>query len=101
MIEKMIASTSVAAEMFCPPFNPEGKADHHWLIGPPNGPSSHAHCKKCKLERDFANYRPIIWEDGTTSKINADIYSIDIKNSKLLNKARREAEAKEGGSRIV
>jgi hypothetical protein len=28
---------------------------HHWLIEVPNGPTSHGHCKRCGLERDFFN----------------------------------------------
>ena len=29
---------------------------HHWLIDPPDGPSSDARCKHCGVERKFRNH---------------------------------------------
>ena len=31
---------------------------HHWMIESPRGPTSKAKCKKCGVEREFANFIP-------------------------------------------
>ena len=37
---------------------------HHWLIGPPNGPTSSGVCKLCGAEGRFKNSADHVGEDG-------------------------------------
>ena len=34
---------------------PHGACNHHWVIDPPNGPTSPGSCKLCGLKRRFPN----------------------------------------------
>ena len=42
-----------------------GACNHHWIIDPPNGPTSSGNCKMCGRKRKFPNSsEDSIWDGG-------------------------------------
>ena len=53
---------------------PESNCAHHWIIDPPNGPTSKSVCKKCGAKTEFRNsgwYSPMI-EEVSSYRENSD-----------------------------
>lgn len=42
---------------------PEGRCQHHWILGAPMGPTSTGLCKRCGASKEFANASPDwVWD---------------------------------------